>query len=157
MRFTLVKNLQQDPLMKPILSGLLIFIFIYLVSDLIVKNFSFGIFVQDIKNTLFGNEDQFIDPITKGDFLEFWHVEIFFIMMILLTLNAIYIRVAKNSKLFLHLLMSLALISLFSLLISYFISDSFVYIYTFSFFAWHICAMYISLYSLWRLNLAKNI
>jgi hypothetical protein len=87
--------------MSLILKGFLVFILLFLVSDIIVMNSSFGISPQSLSTTLFGNEEEFIDPINESSFLEFWHTQIFFIMMILLTLNAIFTRVAKRSRIIL--------------------------------------------------------
>ena len=154
MRFTLIKDLKQDSMMKPILSGLIIFTLLYLISDIFVKSSSFGIFEEMIKTTLFGNEAEFLDPITTSAFLEFWHMEIFFIMMILLTLSAVFIRLsgAKGFNIIIvNAVMISALISLVALLLSFFLNAAFVQLYILSFFSWHVCAIYMSLYSLVRL------
>jgi len=154
MRFTLIKDLKQDSMMKPILSGLIIFTLLYLISDIFVKSSSFGIFEEMIKTTLFGNEAEFLDPITTSAFLEFWHMEIFFIMMIILTLSAVFIRLsgAKGFNIIIvNAVMILALISLVALLLSFFLNAAFVQLYILSFFSWHVCAIYMSLYSIVRL------
>ncbi len=146
--------------MRPILSGLLIFTLLYLVFDIFVKHLNFGIFPDAIKLTLFGNEDEFLDPMTQSSFLEFWHIEIFFIMMILLTLSAVFIRVTNISKkqiLITNITMISSIISLVSLLASYFISDSLVEVYVLGFFIWHILALYMVIFSFWKLNYDKSI
>jgi len=154
MRFTLIKDLKKDSSMRPILSGLLIFTTLYLVIDVFVKYVSFGISSTMIELTLFGNEDEFIDPITQASFLEFIHTEIFFIMMILLTLSAIFIRVAKNTKLnfiVMNITMISSILSLIALFLSFFVSKIFISIYIITFFIWHLLSMYMSLVSLWKL------
>ena len=152
MRFTLINNIKQDKAMKLVLSGLLAFILIYIVSDVIVKYYSFGIFNSAIKTTLFGNEQEYIDPINKASFLEFWHTEIFFIMMILLTLSAVYIRLAKKSRLLLtNTLMISAITSLVFIALSYFVSPFFINLYIATFFVWHVSALYMISYSFWKL------
>ena len=152
MKFTLINNIKQDRAMRLILTGFLSFILLYLISDIIVKYFGFGILPDTIKTTLFGNEEEFIDPITKASFLEFWHVEIFFMMMILLTLSAIFIRLANRSRVAMtNTLMISAIISLVSIALSYFVASFFIYIYVLTFFIWHLSAIYMILYSLWKL------
>ena len=154
MRFTLIKDLKQDSMMKPILSGLLIFTLLYLISDIFVKSYSFGIFENAIQVTMFGDEEEFLDPLSTSAFLEFWHMEIFFIMMILLTLSAVFIRLsgAKDFNIIIvNALMISALISLVALVLSFFINTAFVKLYVLSFFVWHICAVYMSMYSLVKL------
>jgi len=138
--------------MKLILTSFLSFILLYLISDIIVKYYTFGVFPDTIKVTLFGNEEEFIDPITKASFLEFWHVEIFFMMMILLTLSAIFIRLANRSRVVMtNMLMISAIISLITLALSYFTASFFIYIYVFTFFIWHLSSIYMIFYSFWKL------
>jgi len=144
-------------MMKPILSGLLFFTLLYLVSDIFVKNSGFGVFPSAVKLTMFGNEQEFLDPISKASFLEFWHVEIFFIMMIIFTLSAVYIRLSKASKsaiVVVNLMMISAIASLISLPISYFFNPIFINMYVTTFFIWHILALFSSVYSLKRLHYA---
>ena len=154
MKFTLLKSIRQDILMRPILLGLLLFTLAYLIADIFVKYSSFGIFSSQIHQTLFGNEDEFLDPINKAAFLEFWHMEIFFIMMILLSLSAVFIRLCASSTpnlWLLNILLITALTALVSLVLAFFISSYFIDIYVFSFFTWHLIALYMALFSLWNL------
>lgn len=146
--------------MKPVLSGLLTFTILYLVSDIFVKYFNFGISPDTVKLTMFGDENQFIDPLSNASFLEFWHMEIFFIMMILLTLSAVFIRVSDKSKkqiLLTNITMISSIISLLALLSTFYTSTSFIHLYVLCFFIWHILAFYMALYSLWKLNYDKSL
>ena len=157
MKFTLVKNIQKDSAMSLILKGFLLFILLYLVSDILVMNSSFGITVDTITTTLFGNEEEYIDPINEASFLEFWHTQIFFVMMILLTLNAIFIRVANRSRVInTNILMISAITSLISLVLAYYVSNFFVNVYMWSYFIWHAMAVYMIVYSFWKLR-AKSV
>ena len=157
MKFTLVKNIQKDSAMSLILKGFLVFILLYLVSDILVMNSSFGITVDTITTTLFGNEEEYIDPINEASFLEFWHTQIFFVMMILLTLNAIFIRVANRSRVInTNILMISAITSLISLVLAYYVSNFFVNVYMWSYFIWHAMAAYMIVYSFWKLR-AKSV
>ncbi|QOY53046.1 hypothetical protein [Candidatus Sulfurimonas baltica] len=153
MKFTLVKNIQKDSAMSLILKGFLIFIFLYLIADVLVMKSSFGISIETINTTLFGNEETYADPLTESAFLEFWHTQIFFIMMILLTLNAIFIRVAKRSRVIItNMLMISAIASLISLPLAFYASTIFVNIYLVTFFTWHLVAAYMVSYSFWKLH-----
>lgn len=157
MKFTLINNIQKDSAMSLILKGFLLFILLYLISDVLVMKSSFGISVETIHATLFGNEEEYIDPINEASFLEFWHTQIFFIMMVLLTLNAIFIRVAKRSRVILtNMLMISAVVSLVSLPLAFYMSDFFVNVYISTYFFWHAMAVYMILYSFWKLN-AKSV
>ncbi len=160
MRFTLIKDLRQDITMKPLLNGLLVFMLMYFVADFFVVEATIGLFIEDIKMTLFGNIDEYIDPIDKSVFLEYIHGEIFFMMMIILTLSAVYTRLCsiKNySIIIINILMLSALLTLISLSISYFYVPSFLSVYVVSYFIWHITAFVMALHSLWNLNFATSI
>ncbi len=140
--------------MSTILKGLLFFIFSYLIADFFVKYFTIGLLPDTLILSLYGNEEEYIDPMSVSSFLEFWHVEIFFIMMILLTLSAIYIRTVsnvKNYKFALNLVMISSLISLVTLPLAFYISSHFVYIYFITYILWHLGALQMTLRSLWKL------
>lgn len=157
MRFTLINNIQNDSAMSLILKGFLTFILLYLVADILVMYSSFGLTVDTLSTTLFGNEVEYIDPITKSAFLEFWHTQIFFMMMILITLNAIFVRMVKTGKvLMINTLMISAISSLVFLPLAFYMSELFVSLFIFSFFIWHGVALYMIAYSFWKLN-AKSI
>jgi magnesium-transporting ATPase (P-type) len=160
LRFTLIKDLKKDKSMSVILNGFLLFSISYLISDIFVKYNSFGVFEGNIRVTLFGNADEFIDPISKSSFLEFIHMEIFFIMMILLTLSAVYIRLSKGkfySVLVVNASMISSILSLITLALSYFASDKFIQVYVASFFLWHFLAIYMTSHSLWSMNFDKSV
>ncbi len=157
MKFTLIKDIRQDSFMRPVLSLLLVFIIIYLASDIFVKYSSFGILPSQIASTLYGNEEQFLDAILPSVFLEFWHVEIFFTMMILFTLSAIYIRVAKASKsaIFLvNVMMIGAILALVSLVLAYYASNTFVTLYAVCYLLWHFTALFCAVDALKRFYFA---
>ncbi len=157
MKFTIIKDLNQDTMMKPILSGLFFFTLLYILSDFFVKYNSFGLFPHAIHLSLFGNEEEFLNPINEASFLEFWHVEIFFIMMIVFTLSTVYIRLSQASRsaiVVVNIIMLSAITSLISLVFSYYFSSNFINIYVVTFFTWHILALFSSLYSLKKLYYA---
>jgi len=159
-RFTLIKDLKQDKSMRPILSGLLLFTLIYLLSDVYVTKLTLGLLSEQVQTTLFGDVDEFLDPISRASFLEYIHMQIFFMMMLVLTLSAIYIRMTNKkaySLIVVNLLMLSVLVTLITLGLSYFVDAIFIDLYLFSFFTWHIVALYMSLSSLWSLNFATSI
>ena len=158
MRFTLIKDVKHDQSMKPLLNGLLIFTTLYILFDLFVKQHTLGLSVQTVSTTLFGNADEFLDPMNESVFLEFVHMQIFFLMMLLLTLSAVYIRLLhkkKNTMLVMNLLMLSGVLTPITLTLAYFYAPTLVVSYIFFFFLWHITALYMSLHSLWELNIAK--
>ncbi|MGB3962624.1 MAG: hypothetical protein WBK95_10350 [Sulfurimonas sp.] len=160
MRFTLIKDIKKDTVMQPVLGALLFFALLYLISDILVKQSSFGITPAAVSATLFGDEEQFLEALSEASFLEFWHTEIFFSMMLLFTMSAVYIRLYEASKkamLLVHLLFISALLALFALPLAYFVDPAFVNIYSFSFIVWHLSALIVAFCALQRLYFAKSV
>jgi len=144
--------------MKPLLNGLLLFILLYTLFDVFVKAHTMGLSVNAVTTTLFGNADEFLDPMNKSVFLEFIHMQIFFLMMILLSLSAVYARLLHKKRktvVMLNALLLSALLTPLALVSAYFYSAEFITIYLFGFFTWHIVAFYMTMASLWELNIAK--
>lgn len=160
MRFTLIKNIKKDKSLKPMLNGLLIFMLLFLIADILVKESGFGVSPHQISITLFGDEENYIDPLSKSLFLEHIHTETFFIMMLLLTLSAVFNRLHQEKKdalLYTNMLMASALLSILSLGASYFYSELFIFFYILGFFLWHGFAILMVCNSLWKLNYAKKL
>ncbi|WP_428737079.1 hypothetical protein [Sulfurimonas sp.] len=154
MKFLVVKNLKHDQHFKPILTGLLLFILFYIPSDFYVKAHSLGVTQNTLQSTLFGNDEEYLDPMQTSVFLENWHVEIFFMMMILLTLSAVFIRLSNHIKFdsyITHLTMICAFSSLLSLAGCFFLYPKLSFIYLGTFYLWHIGALYMVVTSLKRL------
>lgn len=157
MRFTLIKDLQKDKLMRPILLGLLGFTLLYLCADLFMKYHNFGLSAETMAQTLFGNEEEFIDPMSKGVFLELWHSEIFFTMMVVFTLSTVCIRLCEASRLSLimvNLMLLSSLLALVALPLSFYYSQALLVFYAASFLLWHLLALVATLFSLKRLSFA---
>ncbi len=153
MKFTVIKNIQKNTPMSLILRGFLLFVLLYLISDILVLKSSFGITFDAVNSTLAGNEELYIDPMNEASFLEFWHTQIFFIMMILLTLSSIFIRVASKSRVILtNTLMLSAIASLVSLPLAFYLSNFFTNIYVITYYLWHVIALIMILYALWKFN-----
>ena len=160
MRFTLIKDIKKDTTMGPILNGLLIFTLAYLILDVIVTSSTLGLFFSELTTTLFGDEEEFLDPLSEVLFLEHIHKQIFFMMMILLTLSAVFARVSNKksySLLLINTTMLSGLSTLITLILGYYFSTLFVHLYVVSFFLWHLGALVMTLYSLWSLNFEKSL
>jgi len=147
--------------MKSILNGLLLFTLIYLLADVFVSSSTIGFSNLEVYTTLYGNEEEFLDPITPSAFLEYLHTQIFFMMMILLTLSAIFLRLSGANSfaiLSVNSLMLSALTTLIFLALVYFMQyDALITPYIFFFVSWHLIALYMTIISLWRLNFATSI
>lgn len=151
MRFTLIKDVRHDTLMRPLLGGLLLFILLFLSADIALRSGHIGLTPSALSQTLFGNEEEFIEPVTEHFLLEMIHSDIFFIMMTLLTLSAVYARLCQNQRLRLiniNLTMTAALFSIVLLPSAYYLSPLFVTPWIISFFTWHFLAIGMTLASL---------
>ena len=154
MKFTLIKDVKHDPLMRPLLGGLLLFILLFLSADIFLKDDHIGLTPSHLAQTLFGNEEAFIEPVSEHFLLELMHSDIFFMMMTLLTLSAVYARLCQNARLRLiniNLTMISALFSIVLLPLAYYLSPLFITPWIASFYAWHILAMMMTMASLFYL------
>ncbi len=154
MKFTLVKDLRHDPLMRPLLGGLLLFVILFLGADIAVKQAQFGLTPAQLETTLYGDEARYVEPLTQHFLLEHLHADIFFIMMVLLTLSAVYARLCRHKNLrlvMINAVMMAALSATAFLPLAYFVSDLFVLPYIVAFFAWHLGAFWLALASLYYL------
>ncbi len=154
MKFTLVKDLRQDPLMRPVLSGLLVFLILFFISNLAQKYEQIGLHVKTAALVMYGDEENFIDPISITSLLEILHSDLFMMMMTLLSLSAIYIRLSphiKLSKIVLHLLMISAIFSILFLLGAYYFHTIFLTLWIIFLWIWHLLALSMSIESLYRL------
>ncbi len=151
MKFTVVKDIKNDSLMRPLLGGLLLFILLFLSADILLKSDHIGLTVSKLSQTLFGNEEEYIEAVSEHFMLELMHSDIFFMMMTLLTLSAVYARLCQNKSLRLvniNATMITALLTVVLLPLAYYVSAGFVLPYIITFYAWHILALIMALASL---------
>jgi len=154
MRFTLVKDLRTDALMRPLIGGLLLFTFLFLLFDIWYKIEQIGLLPTDVATFLYGNEEDFVEPVTQSSLLEIIHMDIFFAMMILLTLSAVYARLSDSTSrktVMINLSMISALVGIISLPMAYFLHPLFMYVWLFCFEVWHMIALGMTIESFWRL------
>ncbi len=145
--------------MRPLLGGLLLFILLFLSADIVLKNDHIGLTPIQLSQTLFGNEAEYIEPVTEHFLLELMHSDIFFIMMTLLTLSAVYARLCQNKKLRLiniNITMTAALLSIVFLPLAYYLSAYFILPFIISFYTWHFMALMMTLVSLYYLFIPQN-
>lgn len=160
MKFLVVKNLQQDKGFRPLIIGVSLFSLLYLVVDIYVKSKTFGLTLAPLLENLYGNEEEYIDAMEASVFLEYLHLDIFIMMMLLLTITAIYIRFTATQKrnLFIaNTTLITALLSLILLTLSFYINEVFIIPYLICFWFWHVGAFWMSIHTLKRLFIAKRI
>ena len=131
-------------------------ILIYLVLDVILHSYVIGMDLISINNTLFGNVETFEEPILIDSLLLQVHIDLFMTLFALLILSSIYIRLYKKTSLMkvtVHTLFIFGITAPIFLLLAYFWSETFVYLWLVSFALWHMMAFVLSLMIFRRLNL----
>ncbi len=159
MKFTLVKDIKGDSLMRPLLGGLLLFMLLFLSADVLLKNEHIGLTPTHLSQTLFGDEEAYIEPATEQFMLELIHSDIFFMMMTLLTLSAVYARLCQNKTIRIvniNATMISALLTVLFLPLAYYLSAWFVLPYIIAFYSWHILALFMAIASLYYLFIPQK-
>jgi hypothetical protein len=121
-KFTLNNDLRNNPLMRRLIGGLVFFLLLFLTLDLVYKAYHIGFAPSEVSTYLFGNEEAFVDPVDFTALLESVHADIFFIMMVLLSLGAVYGRLfgsRRYAPLLIHITMCAALIAIIAPLAAY--------------------------------------
>ena len=139
--------------MRPVLMGLLLFILLFISLDILNASYKIGLSFSEVSLFIYGNEEEYIDPISFASLLEYVHLSIFLSMMLLLTLSAIYARLCtshKRVKKVINLLMISAIISIISLLSAPYTQLG-VYCYVISFWIYHASVVFMSVVSLKKL------
>lgn len=160
MKFTLVKDLKGNALLRPLLGGLVSFIIFFLFADVILKNDHIGLTTSTLSATLYGDEENYIEPVTFHFILELLHSDIFFMMMILLTLSAIYSRLCEKHKvrlILINLTMVAALFDVVLLLAAYFWGEVLLPFWIAAFWVWHLGALTMAIISLLHLFVLKKV
>lgn len=154
MRFTLLKDLRKDPLMRPLMGGMLLFLALFLLFDLLNARAMPGWDVEAVSTTLFGNEENFIDPIEPEVFWEMLHTQTFVTMMALITLAALFGRLCENEKaavILVNVAMLSALFTLLALIAVFYLGSGWIIPYLTAFWLWHIASALMLLVSSYRL------
>lgn len=155
MKFLVTKDLAYSKLLSYLMGSVVIVILMYVILDVVMHAYIIGSDVASIKSTLFGNVENFEEPILIDSLLLQVHIDLFMTLFALLILSAIYIRLYSNTtsvKTMVHSLFLLGIISPIVLLIAYLLVEVFVYLWLVSFLLWHIMAFIISLMILKRLD-----
>lgn len=151
MKFTLVKELRDDALMRPLLAGLLLFMLAFLPSELLLEAERTGVTPETAAVTLYGDAENFMDPLPAETLLEQLHAKLFFTMFTLLTLGAVYIRLmgpGRFKTVPLHLTLLAALAEPPLLLLAYYRGEAYLLPWLGAFWLWHAGAFVLALVSL---------
>jgi len=143
MKFLVTKDLAHSTLLNYLMVGVAVAILLYLGLDTVLHAYVIGLDIESVSMTLFGDVENFVEPILIDSLLLQVHIDLFMTLFALLILASIYIRLYTDkamTKWMVHLLFILGMLAPASLLLAYFVSASFVSIWLISFMLWHLLA-----------------
>ena len=136
-------------------SGLTLFAGAFLIADVFLKRDHIGLDRKTLSNTLYGNEAEFVDPVSEHFLLELLHSDIFFMMMTLLTLSAVFARLSASKRLaalLINVAMLAALADIALLAFAYYRGSGYLLPWLGAFWTWHAAALYMAAASFINLN-----
>ena len=148
MKFLISKELAHKSLMTRLMLGVSVVLFFYLGLDVILHGYIIGSDLETILNTLYGNVEEFIEPILLDSLLLQVHIDLFMSLFCLMIIASIYIRLfseQRATKWMVHTLFILGVISPLFLMVAYFTSILFVYMWLMVFILGHFLGMGMSL------------
>ena len=156
MKFLVTKELWHNQLLKWLVVFFVAILILFLLSDMLLHHYQIGLEFSRAIETIMGNEEEFTDPILFDALLERVHIDIFTSTITLMLLALIYVRVAPKNKiksLPIHLLFLTAILSHIALMGGFYAGEFFIYSWVVLFIIWHIIAIALSFYTIFRLVL----
>jgi len=148
MKFLVTKDLQHSTLLGNLMAGVSVALFFYLGLDVVLHAYVIGSDIQSITNTLYGNVEEFIEPILLDSLLLQVHIDLFMSLFSIMIIASIYIRLYSDkrvTKWLIHILFILGLLAPLFLIVAHFTSMGFVYAWLASFVLGHLLGMGLSL------------
>ena len=156
MKFLVTKELWHNQLLKWLVVFFVAILILFLLSDMLLHHYQIGLEFSRAIETIMGNEEEFTDPILFDALLERVHIDIFTSTITLMLLVLIYVRVVPQNKiksLPIHLLFLTAILSHIALMGGFYAGEFFIYSWVVLFIIWHIIAIALSFYTIFRLVL----
>jgi len=154
MKFLVTKDLAHSRLLTYLMGSVVFMILIYLGLDTALHSYAIGLDMPGIEATLFGDAENFVEPILIDSLLLQVHIDLFMTLFALLILSSIYIRLYANKPMIkwtVHFLFMLGMLTPLMLLLSYFAGNFFAYMWLMGFLIWHILAVIMAFVILKRL------
>ena len=130
------------------MAGVSVALFFYLGLDAVLHAYVIGSDMQSISNTLYGNVEEFIEPVLLDSLLLQVHIDLFMSLFSIMIIASIYIRLYSDksvTKWLVHTLFILGLFAPLFLMVAYFTSIGFVYAWLASFVLGHLLGIGLSL------------
>ena len=153
MKFLVNKDLEHSSLLSNLMAGVVFALFFFFLLDIVLHAYVLGLDVPTLSTTLFGNPDEFIEPILLDTLLLQVHIDLFMALLSIMIVASIYIRLHNKkmrTKWMVHALFILGLFAPIFLMVAYFTNVGFAYVWLVTFIAGHLLAMWMSLLILKR-------
>ena len=154
MKFLVTKDLAHSTLLSYLMGSVVFAILLYLGLDTVLHAYIIGLDMHSVSVTLFGDAENFVEPILIDSLLLQVHIDLFMTLFALLILSSIFIRLYSDkvmTKWIVHLLFIMGMLAPATLLLTYLISASFTAIWLISFILWHVLAFIVALMILKKL------
>ncbi len=145
MKFLISKDLHANPNFTLLLGFFAFMLVLYFIGDLFYLAHFFGYTPQAVLETLRGDSDAFVEPLSLASLLEHLHVSLFLAILAIFTTMAIVLRLSlqfRHKQLLIFVTMGSLFLSALSLLGGYFFLDALVYVYFFFTLLWHLGGLY---------------
>jgi len=143
MKFLLTKELGHTKLLTTLMAAVVFFILLYLGFDVGLHAYVIGTDVHSVALTLFGDVENFVEPILLDALLLQVHTDLFMSLFSLLILTSIVIRLHGSRPIMrwaVHLVFVLGMLSVVLLLAAYFAGAWLIPVWIAVFVAWHVLA-----------------
>jgi len=154
MKFLVTKDSAHSALLSYLMAGVVSAILLYLGFDTLLHFYVIGLDLHSVSVTLFGDAENFIEPVLIDSLLLQVHIDLFMTLFALLILSAIYIRLFSTgtmTKWLVHFLFIMGILAPVALLLAYYVSALFTVVWLISFAFWHILASIVAVMILKKL------
>lgn len=154
MKFLVTKDLSHSRLLSYLMGSVVFAIFLYLGLDTLLHAHIIGLDMQSASVTLFGDAENFIEPVLIDSLLLQVHIDLFMTLFAILILSSIFIRLYSSkamTKWIVHILFIMGMLAPIALLLAYYVNVFFVAVWLSSFILWHVLASVVTMLILGKL------
>ena len=154
MKFLVTKDLAHSTLLSYLMGSVVFAILLYLALDTVLHTYIIGLDMHSVSVTLFGDAENFVEPILIDSLLLQVHIDLFMTLFALLILSSIFIRLYSDkvmTKWIVHLLFIIGMLAPAALILAYLVSALFTAVWLIGFILWHVLAFIVALMILKKL------
>ena len=154
MKFLVTKDLAHSTLLTYLMSAVVCMLLLYIGFDTVLHAYVIGLDMHSVSVTLFGDAENFVEPVLIDSLLLQVHTDLFMTLFTLLILSSIYIRLYSSkgmTKWIVHLLFILGMLAPVMLILTYYVGTLFAAMWLISFVLWHVLACIVGIMILKKL------